>query len=162
MMPGQADLSTTDDQRLGSSDFRGQCSLDEVNGSEVTFMQLYAGADRNREYPYVTVLMLRTCKLQDSLSKINEPEFRDHILSLAKPSRRLPQTATEPPLSDTAGHETFKKSLVQAGCPEILQINDTELPNTTDILVGARIGIAYISHKQWMKMQPQDTLVFLI
>ena len=41
LMPGQADLSDSEGESLGPCDFRGQCTLNELHESEVTFLQLF-------------------------------------------------------------------------------------------------------------------------
>ncbi|EXJ68587.1 uncharacterized protein A1O5_08381 [Cladophialophora psammophila CBS 110553] len=162
LIPGQADLSTSEGVTLGPCDFRGQCSLDQLHGSTVTLMQLFSEVE-TKPAPHVTALVLRTCRLQESVDTVlGSPELQGNITSLLSPVRKIPQIATEPPIPDVAAHKTFGRSLVSFGCPESLQIQAGTVPALENVLVGTRIGMAYVGCKQWIRLQPKDSVVFLI
>lgn len=161
MMPGQADLSTIDGQYLGPCDFRGQSSLNQLHRTEVTFMQIYAAHSKNKP-THVAALVLRSCRLLDSLQDVPGAHVQDVVTNLVQPQNKLTQIAIEPPLSSSATNSSFSQSLLHEGCPEALQNKADSKLDPKTILVASRLGIAFINYKQWTQLQSRDSILFLI
>jgi hypothetical protein len=166
-MQGRANLFTVDGEKLGACDFRGQCTLDRLDGSEVTFVQLYSDSYYTI-LPSVTVLVLETCKLKETIGAFEIGELQKVIAELLQPNRRLPQIAVEPPEWDVAAHQAYEEDddirirLVSKLCPEAIQVHPGCVPDIDNVLVGSRIGIASIGLEQWIMLQPKESLVFLV
>lgn len=166
-MPGRANMFTVDGEKLGACDFRGQCTLDRLDGSEITFVQLYSDSYYTI-LPSVTVLVLETCKLKETIGAFDIGELQKVIAELLQPNRRLPQIAVEPPEWDVAAHQAYEEDddirirLVSKLCPEAIQVHPGCVPDIDNVLVGSRIGIASIGLEQWIMLQPKESLVFLV
>ena len=176
LIPGQADLFTTEGQDLGPCDFRGQTTLDKLDGSEVTLMQLYARQNKGKPGS-ACVLVLKACRWLDRVTAASDYEpqkhcleghtndstayevLRDAIPDMLDPAKFIPQLAIEPPNPST--HKTFQESLSTTGCPEALIIGEDNVPEPEDVLYATRLGIAYVKVEQWIDMKPKSSLVFL-
>jgi len=162
-MKGRMDISTPEGQSLGHLQFRGQCTREELIGSEVTFIQMMA--DPGRHGPgYVTALALRTCKLQDRLQKYPVCQLSDLVTETLAPSRRLRQgAATSSSLSAAAPTpKPWKWRPNQTECPRPLQIAADGMPAAHNIFIGSRLGVLFIESMKWMQLHPSDAIVFLI
>jgi hypothetical protein len=166
--PGLANLFTEQDELLGSCDFRGQCDVSRLNGSAVTLMQLYSEHGFYSNFPNVTVLMLETCKLKETVAASEIHALQNSINFLLQPKHRIAQIEVEPPDWDQAARRAYRKDDISAslrflshGCPHEVQIHHA-VPLIEDALVGSRLGIASIIDDKWIMLRPRESLILLV
>ena len=131
-------------------------------------MQLHSEHGFYSIYPNVTVLMLETCKLEETVGASEIHTLQNSINLLLQPEHRLAQIAVEPPDWDQAAQREYRKDDTSASlrflshrCPHEVQIHHT-VPLIEDALVGSRLGIASIIYDEWIMLKPKESLIILV